>query len=215
MPTATPSALPLPVAGDPRRETPTFVFAYANDRHDESRFLRNLSEERRRIKQALQGARDQGRSPWVGSGGVNVLGPPRALEAECRRYEAERKWPELVPCADKLISVGHPNGPELRIRAVMEATAAEQVADVEAALEKKDLKRAKAELAEVWSESAVYPEIQRRYEHAEAQAVDALTRKLARVRRPGCKAYNALLAKARALNPARVIAEAANRTPCK
>jgi hypothetical protein len=55
-----PGVLQLPSVPDPRREVPTFLFAYANDRHDDRRFLRNLAEERRRIKQALQGAADQG-----------------------------------------------------------------------------------------------------------------------------------------------------------
>lgn len=120
-----------------------------------------------------------------------------------------------MSCADRLISIDHASGPELRSRAVLEIRAAEEVADVEAALRAKDLKRANAELTEVWPGSVMYPEIKRKYDRAEARAIEALAMQLVRVTSPGCKEYDALLAQERALKPARVTAQAAHQVPCR
>src|SRR5689334_23753738 len=76
------SVLQWPSASDPRRETPTFLFAYANERYDDRRFLRNLPEERRRIKQALQSAGDQGRCTIVECSGATLS---EVLD-ECQRH---------------------------------------------------------------------------------------------------------------------------------
>ena len=76
------SVLQVPSAGDRRREAPTFLFAYANDRYDDGRFLRNLAEERRRIKQALQSAGDQGRCKIVECSGATLS---EVLD-ECQRH---------------------------------------------------------------------------------------------------------------------------------
>jgi hypothetical protein len=103
---------------------------------------------------------------------------------------------------------------ELRTRAMEEVKSAPRIAGVEAALHDKNLKRASAELDQVWAESVEYPKIKRTYEIAEAQATDDLAAQLDHVKSASCEAYNQLLAKAKAVNPPRVTTEVARRIPC-
>ena len=82
MATVLPSSAQPPTADNLRRETPVFVFAYANDRAGGGRFLRNLAEERRRVKQALQSAGDQRRCKIVECAGATL---DEVLD-ECQRH---------------------------------------------------------------------------------------------------------------------------------
>ena len=155
-------------------------------------------------------------APIVGDAAAEAARPMTAgdLEAECRKYSVDRKWDALAPCADKLKPLDPKRAAELRTRAVEEARSVPRIAGVEAALHDKNLKRAKAELDQVWAESVEYPKIKRTYEIAEVQATDDLAAQLDHVKSSSCEAYNQLLAKARAANPPRVTAEAARRIPC-
>jgi serine/threonine protein kinase len=137
-----------------------------------------------------------------------------AVDAECQKLQDERKWSELEQCADKLSPLDARRAAELRTRAVEEPKAAPRIAAFEAALRDGDLKRARAELDQVWPESVDYPKLQRDYDSAEAQAIAALAAELARAKDAGCQKYNALLAKALTAKPPRVAAEAARQTPC-
>jgi serine/threonine protein kinase len=136
------------------------------------------------------------------------------LEAECRGYQVDRKWGELAQCADKLKPLDPKRAAELRTRATEEARSSPRVAGVAAALQDKNLKQAKAELDQVWTESVEYAKIKSAYDTAEAQAIDDLVARLGRVKDASCEAYNQLLAKERAVNPASVTTEAARRSPC-
>jgi hypothetical protein len=90
---------------------PVLVFAYANDRHDDKRFLRNLPEERRRMRKALQGAAEQGQCEVV------VL--PNATIEEVLE-ECQRKSRRI-----SLIHFGFGGGiSEIRSRRVRRATLA-------------------------------------------------------------------------------------------
>jgi len=155
-------------------------------------------------------------APIVGDAAAEAARPmtPGDLDAECRGYSADRKWDALAQCADKLKPLDPKRAAELRTRAMEEVKSAPRIAGVEAALHDKNLKRARAELDQVSAGSVEYPKIKRTYEIAEAQATDDLAAQLDHVKSASCEAYNQLLAKAKAVNPPRVTAEAARRSPC-
>src|SRR5690606_31000984 len=136
------------------------------------------------------------------------------LEARCRGLQAARKWSELERCAGELKPLEPARAAELETRAVEEARSAPRIAAAEAALRAGNLKRARSELDQVWPESVDHPELERKYELAETQAIARLAAELAQVKDSGCEAYNLLLAKARGSRPARVVTEAARRTRC-
>jgi hypothetical protein len=136
------------------------------------------------------------------------------LEAECQAFETDRKWGELEQCADKLKPLSPQRAAELKTRAAKEAKTAPRVAAVEEALRDRNLKRARAELEQVWTESVEYPALKRKLELAEDQAITDLALDLARVKDSGCEEYKSFLTKQRPLHPARVTAEAARRIPC-
>jgi hypothetical protein len=135
-------------------------------------------------------------------------------ESDCRGFEVDRKWDELEKCADQLKSIDPKRAEELKARAVEEAKAAPRIAAVEEAIRARDLKRAQAELDQVWTESLDYPKIQRKYAAAEMQAIAELAAKLEYALSPSCAEYSALLAKQRAAKPPRVAAEAARQVTC-
>jgi tRNA A-37 threonylcarbamoyl transferase component Bud32 len=158
----------------------------------------------------------------IGGAGGEVPGPEAEppltadeLHAECRGYQVDRSWTELRQCASKLKSLDPERGAQLEDRAAREADAAERIAGVEAALRDRDLLRASAGLAEVWTESVGYAAIKRAYDAAEAQAIAALVARLEGAKTEDCKGYGALLAKARATKPPRVATEAARRAICQ
>jgi hypothetical protein len=144
-------------------------------------------------------------------------GPPVATEdlaAECRGFEVNRKWDELVQCAERLKATDPKRGEELQRRAFEEAKTAVRVSAVEAALRDRNLLQAEAELAAVWPESLQLPKLKREYEMAEAQAITELTERLERTLSPSCTEYNQLLTKERAALPPRVSALAAQQVTC-
>jgi serine/threonine protein kinase len=136
------------------------------------------------------------------------------LEAACRALEEERQWAALERCAEELMRMAPERAAPLRERALLETQSAAQVAAVEAALRRHNLKRAKAELEHVSPGSVEHPDIKRRYVLAEAQAINDLAAELARVKDADCKKYNALLKREQARKPENVTEEAARRTPC-
>jgi hypothetical protein len=136
------------------------------------------------------------------------------LDAECRSYLARRTWAELERCADQLEPLAPKRAAELKTRATEELKAIPRLAAAEAALLAKDLRRAQAQLASVWSESVEYASIKRKYDLSEARAIAELASQLERVKAPDCKAYEALLAKERSTKPPRVTDEAARRATC-
>ncbi len=140
--------------------------------------------------------------------------PPDALESECRNLQENRKWAELEQCADKLQPLDAKRAAELKTRAAEEAKAAPRIAAFETALRDKNLRRARTELEQIWAESVELPELKRKFESAETQAITDLTAQLERMKSADCAAYNALLAKERTLKPTRVTSEAARRLPC-
>jgi hypothetical protein len=136
------------------------------------------------------------------------------LEAECRGFQVDRKWSELAQCADQLAPLERGRAAELEARAAKELEAAPRVAAFEAALRDRNLRRAKAELDRIWSESVEYPELKRKYESAEAQTIARLAAELAQVKDSGCEEYQAFLDKQRSSKPKNVLDAAARRTSC-
>jgi len=139
---------------------------------------------------------------------------PSNLEAECRRYAANRQWDDLRQCADKLNPFDPKRAKELRTQALEEANSQPHIAAVQAALHDNNLRRAKTELDQVWAKSLDYLALKSSYDTAEAQAIDTLAMQLDSLKDPTCRAYNQLLEKQRHMNPPRLIAEATHRVPC-
>jgi hypothetical protein len=140
--------------------------------------------------------------------------PAALLDTECRSYQAARRWPALEQCADRLQPLDSARATELKARAVEEARSAPHVLAVQAALRSKNLKQARAELDQVWAESVDYLGLQRAYDSAESQEIDALATQLDSVKDASCTAYNQLLATERATNPPHVITAATRRVRC-
>ncbi len=138
----------------------------------------------------------------------------RQLEAQCRQYQEERSWGALAKCAEQLKPLDTSRAAELTDRVMEEAKSAPRIAGVEAALRDKQLKQAKAELDQVWTQSVDYAGIKRKYDRAEAEAIDDLVTRLQRVKDASCERYNQLLANERPMNPPRVATEAARRVSC-
>ena len=136
------------------------------------------------------------------------------LEAECRRYAADRKWDALAQCAGKLKPLAPKRAAELATRATEEARSAPRIIGLEAALRDDNVKQAKLELDQIWAGSVEYPRLKRAYDLVEAHAIDELAAQLDHAKSPSCDEYSQLLAKQRSVSPIRVIAEATRRTPC-
>jgi hypothetical protein len=136
------------------------------------------------------------------------------LASECRGFQVDRRWDDLERCADQLQPLDPTRAGELKARALEEARTAPRIAAVEAALRDRDLRRAEAELRQVWTDSLELPKLRRRYAAAEAQAIADLAAQLDRVKDSDCEEYTALLAKERATKPAHVLEAAAHRTRC-
>jgi hypothetical protein len=103
---------------------------------------------------------------------------------------------------------------EFKTRATKEATSALRIKAVEASLQAGDLKQARMELDQVWTESVEYPMIKRKYDLAEDEAIFDLVTQLGRVKDNSCERYGHLLAKERNTKAPRVIAEATRRVAC-
>lgn len=136
------------------------------------------------------------------------------LELQCRRYAVDRKWDALAQCASQLTRLDPKRGAELATRAAEEARSAPRITGVEAALRDNNLKRAKAELDQVWTESVDHARLKQAYDDAEAHAIEELSAQLDRAMSPSCEDYSELVAKQRPVTPLRVIAEATRRVPC-
>jgi serine/threonine protein kinase len=140
--------------------------------------------------------------------------PADDLESECRGFQVDRKWAELEQCADKLVSIDPKRAADLKTRAVEEAKTAPRIAATEAALRNHDLRRARAELDQVWTDSLELPKLKTKCAAAETQAITELASQLELALSPTCAAYTALLTKERGTQLPRVTTEAARRVPC-
>jgi serine/threonine protein kinase len=140
--------------------------------------------------------------------------PEGADASECKGFQVDKKWDELAKCADQLKATDPKLAEELKTRAVEEAKTAPRIAAVEEAIRAKDLKRAQAELGQVWTGSVDLAKIKRKYAQAETQAINELAAKLEYTLSPSCAEHGALLAKQRDAQPPRVATEAARQVPC-
>jgi tetratricopeptide (TPR) repeat protein len=137
------------------------------------------------------------------------------VAAGCRRHQANRDWSALAQCTVQLRPLDARLAAELSTLAAEEARSAPHVALAREALRDRALKRAKAEIDQVWPGSVDCADLQRAYAAAETQQIDALASQLNSVKDASCAAYNQLLARYRASDPPRVTQEAARRVPCK
>jgi len=138
----------------------------------------------------------------------------REVELECLRYQESESWSMLLACSDRLRSLNAPLASTLRTRALQESQAAPRIASVDAALREKNLKRARAELDQVWTGSSAYPRVKARYDAAEEAALTDLVASLKRAKKSDCKEYNRVLAQEGAAQPPRVSTEAQRQVPC-
>jgi hypothetical protein len=146
--------------------------------------------------------------------------PPPAddLESECNGLQVDRKWRELDQCADKLAATATATATEraaaLKKRATEERKALARIPIFEAALTEQSLRRARAELEQIWPSSVELPKLKLKYEEAEKLAANELAQRLERAVTPDCAGYNAILAQERGTQVAHVIDLAARRAPC-
>jgi hypothetical protein len=126
----------------------------------------------------------------------------------------DKKWSELRKCADSLMSLAPQRAEEFKHRAKEEAKTAPRVGAAEAALRDKSLRRARAEIEQVWPESVEVARLKAKYVATENQVIGELATSLEQAKSPTCAEYEALLAKERATQPTRVITEATRRTTC-
>jgi hypothetical protein len=146
---------------------------------------------------------------------ATVAIPNRDLEVECLRYQTEESWSALQACTVRLRPFNAFLANKLMNRAIGETQAALRIAGVEAALREKSLKRARAELDQVWTESSGYQRAKAKYDAAEEAAIAALVAELKRVGRGDCKEYLRILAQERESQPQRVAAEAQRQVECQ
>jgi serine/threonine-protein kinase len=136
------------------------------------------------------------------------------LAAECRRFQDSRAWALLAQCAVQLRPLVPRLAAELATRAEQELRSAPHIAAARSAMDDGALKRAGAELEQVWPSSVDTADLRRAYDAAEAQEIDALATQLDSVKDATCEAYNQLLAEYSASDPPRVTAEATGRVSC-
>jgi serine/threonine protein kinase len=137
------------------------------------------------------------------------------VSADCRRFQADRNWTLLAQCAVQLRPLDPKLAAELATRAAQEVSSAPHVVAARAALDDGELKRAKAEVDQVWPDSVDSAELQSAYAAAEAQEIDALSTQLDSVKDASCAAYNQLLGEYSASDPPGVVQEAIRRVSCK
>src|SRR4051812_19316781 len=75
------------------------------------------------------------------------------VAADCRRFQADRNWTLLAQCAVQLRPLDPKLAAELATRAAQEASSSPHIAAARAALDDGELKRAKAEVDQVWPDS--------------------------------------------------------------
>lgn len=136
------------------------------------------------------------------------------LAAECRRFQAARAWALLAQCAVQLRPLAARLAGELATRAEQELRSASHIAAARSAMDDGELKRARAESDQVWQHSVDAADLQRAYDAAEAQEIDALATQLDSVKDASCAAYDQMLAEYSASEPRRVIEEAIRRVSC-
>src|SRR5262249_47112974 len=129
-------------------------------------------------------------------------------------------WDELKQCADRLMSLDPVRAVDLKARAtklkvrVAGEQTAQRVAGFEAALRDHDLRRARAELEQPGVDPAELLKLKSRYAAAETLAISTLAEQLERAKSPDCAAYNQILTRERAAQPAHIADDAARRAPC-
>jgi hypothetical protein len=136
------------------------------------------------------------------------------LATECRRFQASRAWALVGQCAVQLRPLVPRLAAELATRAEQELRSAPHIAAARSAMDDGTLKRARAEIDQVWPDSIDTADLRRAYDAAEAQEIDALSTQLDSVKDATCAAYNQLLAEYTASDPPQVTAEATRRVSC-
>jgi hypothetical protein len=138
----------------------------------------------------------------------------RAAELDCLRHQKSENWSALEICADHLHQINPTLATELKKQAGLESRSASRIQGMEAALDKKDLKRAKTELDQIWTGSRSYERSKLKYEGLEFQVILALVTRLQLAKDASCQMYNQVLASERDKSPPRVIQEATRQVKC-
>jgi hypothetical protein len=136
------------------------------------------------------------------------------IEFECLRYQNDQKWSDLDACADRLMASNPTLAKDHKNRAVQEVRSRPRINAAEAALQEKNLKKAKAELDQVWPGSGSYKRLKDRYDAVENATIAEVVARLNRAAGGDCKEYNAILAQERTTKLPRVAAEAAKQVRC-
>lgn len=140
--------------------------------------------------------------------------PSGEVEVECLRYQSDQKWGNLEVCADRLWKTNPTLAKSLKARALLEAKAVPGLRALEAAMQERDLKKAKAELDALPAAVTGYAKLRQRYEEAEASAINDVVARLGRVNSGDCEEYTQIIQQEQASQPPRVAAEAMRLVKC-
>ena len=119
------------------------------------------------------------------------------IKIECLKLAADKKWPDLVQCTDRLASADPATAKQLRAKGVMENKADTAQRLMTDALKKSDYRRARDELAKIPADSVYRTEAKASYDSAVADAaseVEAAAKSLAADHK--CTEFDRLVAKA-------------------
>ena len=119
------------------------------------------------------------------------------IKIECLKLAADKKWPDLVQCTDRLASADPTTAKQLRAKGVMENKADTAQRLMNDALKKNDYRRAREELGKIPADSVYRTEAKGNYDSAVADAsseVEAAAKSLAADKK--CAEFDRLVAKA-------------------
>ena len=119
------------------------------------------------------------------------------IKIECLKLAADKKWPDLVTCTDRLASADPVTAKQLRAKGVMENKADTAQRLMSDALKKSDYRKAKDELGKIPADSVYKTEAKSAYDGAVADAageVEATAKSLAADHK--CTDFDRLVAKA-------------------
>lgn len=119
------------------------------------------------------------------------------VRADCLKLAADKKWPDLVQCTDRLASADPATAKQLRTKGVMENKADTAQRLMNDALKKSDYRKAKDELAKIPADSVYRTEAKAAYDSSVADAaseVEAAAKSLAADHK--CTEFDRLVAKA-------------------
>ncbi|MGN6109698.1 MAG: FHA domain-containing protein, partial [Kofleriaceae bacterium] len=137
------------------------------------------------------------------------------IRIQCLEAQSAEDWASLRNCADKLRPLNAAEARKFQDKSDGETRSEPRIRGLETALSQGNLKNAKKELEQIWSDSVHYDKMKSKYEQAEKAAIEELVTRLRKVNSGDCKDYNALLKQERESKPPRIAEEARRQVGCK